>query len=552
MRVRPKGTAAAAPAPNAFASRRNRYYKGAMATAALSLPPLEKRNPSHRYPRAEHDGREVLVSTCAIALTSDEAPEWVELIPAGKFSAVDGRGPFDNSDPDQVVAASIAKMPQAGLVLDFDHSTDLAAPEGRPAPAAGWLKRFKVEHGAIFARIEWTSDAAGAVKAKKYRYVSPVFEHSKDGKVERILRAALTNNPALINLPALARAENPHLISPWSGGGIGVASLGSVMFPQGSGGTGKGERGHGDRDLLRPAPDQGEGRVGVSSGVFRMAREDGKKPKLSEVMASLEETYPGASAEELMKAAASIMTVDDGGEVSSASADDDPYEKETEAQMSARQAEEMARCVTEADRAECTKKHTDEKERFAARQVRGLQHQAQSGGRPVKDQDGTEAMSSKEDDKQRRLSYAIAKHPMVVKMANDLNQMLVAQAYKSAEAAVDSAIREGRLIPSQRDWAIEYCSGDPKGFQKFIGAQPRILQSGADGTFTGRMGEVKEEVLSAKELMVCQNLGLPAALAEYSVIAGDGTIQRLRKPDRFIEVFGAAKKARLSHNVHLD
>src|SRR5215472_11562251 len=145
-----------------------------------------------------------LLSTLAVTIDSDEAPDWVKLIPAGEFSAVDGRGPFENSDPDSIVAASIAKMPQVGLVLDYDHSTDLAAPEGRPAPAAGWLKQFKVEQGAIFARIEWTADAAEAVKEKKYRYVSPVFEHSKDGKLERILRAALTNNPALINLPALA------------------------------------------------------------------------------------------------------------------------------------------------------------------------------------------------------------------------------------------------------------------------------------------------------------------------------------------------------------
>ena len=148
-----------------------------------------------------------LISAFAVAINSDEAPEWVELIPAGKFSAVDGRGPFDNSDPNQIVAASVARMPQVGLVLDYDHSTDLAAPEGRPAPAAGWLKAFKVEGGAIFAHVEWTADAVAAIKARKHRYVSPVFEHGKDGKVERILRAALTNNPALINLPALAHEE---------------------------------------------------------------------------------------------------------------------------------------------------------------------------------------------------------------------------------------------------------------------------------------------------------------------------------------------------------
>src|SRR5215469_10919079 len=166
---------------------------------------IRPRNATTAYNRLTD--RSEFLSVFAIPISTDDAPEWIELIPAGKFSAVDGRGPFENEDPDSIVAASIDRMPQVGLVLDYDHSTDLAAPEGRPSIAAGWIKQFKVERGAIFARIEWTVKAAEALRAKEYRYISPVFEHAKDGKVERILRAALTNNPALINLPAIASAQ---------------------------------------------------------------------------------------------------------------------------------------------------------------------------------------------------------------------------------------------------------------------------------------------------------------------------------------------------------
>jgi phage I-like protein len=391
-----------------------------------------------------------LLSSCAVALTAVDAPEWIELIPAGKFSAVDGRGPFENSDPDAIVAASIAKMPQVGLVLDYDHSTDLAAPEGRPAPAAGWLKQFKVEHGAIFARIEWTTDAAEAVKEKKYRYVSPVFEHSKDGKVERILRAALTNNPALINLPALAQSE--------------------------------------DAGFLARQP-----RAGMTGKVL-MANKDGVKPKLSEVMASLEEAYPEASPQKLMKAAACLMADDDGDE--DMAAGDDPYENESEEQMAARQAEEMARCASDGEKAECAKKHADEKARFAERteRNRGLETIAKTG----------EAKGNKS------LQAAIAKHPMVVSMASEINEMRGAQAKACATQKVDAAIREGRLIPSQREWAITYCTADVDGFDKFIGAQPRIIQNGADGTFTGRIGDAPQGVaaLNQREIDIFANLGL--------------------------------------------
>lgn len=442
--------------------------------ADKTMPKPKIKEPSSGYKRAS-----ALVSTCAVALEDidAEAPEWIALIPAGKFSAVDGRGPFENEDPASIIAASLAKMPQVGLVLDYDHSTDLAAPEGRPAPAAGWLKGFKIEGGAIFARIEWTADAADALKAKKYRYVSPVFEHAKDGKVERILRAALTNNPALVNLPAIAAAE------------------------------------------------------------VTMAKKEDKSGKLSDLISRLEAAMPEASHQHLMRHAALAMAPDksfkdwadeeaeepehdDGGdsdgaapapekEAESVNADD-PYEKETAEQMGARQADEMARCADDGARAEMTRQHAAQKERFAKRCAGGMEG-------------GSARMTNKESFDSR-----VAKHPMVVQMATALSEMRQAQAKLEATGKVDSAIRGGRLVPSQRDWAISYCSAEPAGFEKFIGAQPQIIQSGADGTFTGRIGEAPADALTRHELMVCENLGVPA------------------------EKFTAAKKARLSHNVHLE
>jgi phage I-like protein len=135
---------------------------------------------------------------------------------------------------------------------------------------------------------------------------------------------------------------------------------------------------------------------------------------------------------------------------------------------------------------------------------------------------GIQKMSKEEIEKH------IAKHPMVVKMAGEINSLRSEQAKEAATQRVETAIREGRLIPAQRDWAIAYCSSDAQGFEKFLGAQPRIIQSGPDGTFTGRIGEAKDDQLSKRELSVCENLGVTA------------------------EKFAAAKKTRLSHNVHLD
>ncbi len=95
----------------------------------------------------------------------------------------------------------------AGLPIDYDHATDFGAPEGRPAPAAGWIRELAIRTGALWGRVEWTARAADSIVAREYRYVSPVFQFDpKTGIVTRLLRAGLTNNPNL-HLTAIAAAE---------------------------------------------------------------------------------------------------------------------------------------------------------------------------------------------------------------------------------------------------------------------------------------------------------------------------------------------------------
>ncbi len=401
-------------------------------------------------------------STLAVAITGDQAPEWIELIPAGRFSAIDGRGPFENSDPDQIVTASVARMPQAGLVLDYDHSTDLAAPRGRPAPAAGWIKELKVERGAIFARIEWTADAAEAVKSKKWRYVSPVFEHDKNGAVRRILRAALTNNPALTELPAIAAARIP-------------------VMP---------------------------------------------RKQLSEILSGLEAISPSATHSQLHAAAKMLMGDDyvgddgddegEGGAPEQAGALKDwAREKEKEHHMEDAQAmakrheEELDRCSSEEEKAECSKRHMAETSEARLRAQRAKES-ATCAQRSEAEQlkTGAQKMTAKEI--AELVNKQIATHPDFVAAQKKINEMELNRAKLAATNTVDSAIRAGRLIPAQREWAIEYCTADAEGFQKFIGAQPKILQQGSDGTFTGRIGDAPQgaSIFSEKQIEIFTNLGL--------------------------------------------
>ena len=138
---------------------------------------------------------------------SQDLPEWVHLAPRGRIEARDGRS-FRLNHPDAVLAAT-AELAM-DLPIDYDHATDLA-PAGTGVPAAGWIKAFEVREDGIWGKVDWTERGAAAVRGGEYRYLSPVFQFDKKTKeVTRLLRAALTNNPALY-LKAVASNQGAEM-----------------------------------------------------------------------------------------------------------------------------------------------------------------------------------------------------------------------------------------------------------------------------------------------------------------------------------------------------
>ena len=126
---------------------------------------------------------------------------WQRILPAGQFSARDGRGPFvlgDRANMEAIVAATSAYHGETDIVVDYDHQA-LAVMEpksGKTAKAAGWVKGVEVRDDGIWADIEWTAAAAEAIRNKEYRYLSPVVPHDAKGNVKMILGVSLTNVPA--------------------------------------------------------------------------------------------------------------------------------------------------------------------------------------------------------------------------------------------------------------------------------------------------------------------------------------------------------------------
>lgn len=126
--------------------------------------------------------------------------------PAGVIQVMDDKA-FD--------AILSQKIPKQGLLVDFDHYSDLTNDEREavsklglqfPSKAAGWLKKFtrKVVDGVarLYADVDFTPEGDEAIANKSYLYTSPVhpghaLEYLGDGKVRplAISKVALTNEP---------------------------------------------------------------------------------------------------------------------------------------------------------------------------------------------------------------------------------------------------------------------------------------------------------------------------------------------------------------------
>lgn len=160
------------------------------------------------------------LAVCALRVTADadgRPAELIRLIPAGRFDAprgaLAGAGPWTLAEAGARRIIARAATRQTDIPIDYEHQILLAADNGRPAPAAGWIDPRSLEWRAdgdapgLYGRVRWTERAAAAIAADEYRYLSPVFPYDPDsGAVLDLLHVALTNTPAIDDDAALRAA----------------------------------------------------------------------------------------------------------------------------------------------------------------------------------------------------------------------------------------------------------------------------------------------------------------------------------------------------------
>ena len=131
----------------------------------------------------------------ALNLASGNVPEWIEVLPRGpQIAGRDGRR-WTLADPHAVVAASLKNH---ALHIDYEHASEVRAPNGEAAPAAGWIDALEVRDGAIWAHVEWTPKARAMIAEREYRFISPTFYFDKKSlAVLSLVSVGLTNQPNL-------------------------------------------------------------------------------------------------------------------------------------------------------------------------------------------------------------------------------------------------------------------------------------------------------------------------------------------------------------------
>ena len=152
------------------------------------------------------------------AAITDSSDGWYQLLPAGYFSARDGR-PDDVPGGQWFIDAAIAERfiqatASVGQPVLFDYNHVTLKQDDNPtacteARAAAWLRdprndmQWRDGDG-LFVRLSLTPAARDAVENLEWLYLSAVFPYDENGHPLFLRMGALTNDPGLTGMQSMA------------------------------------------------------------------------------------------------------------------------------------------------------------------------------------------------------------------------------------------------------------------------------------------------------------------------------------------------------------
>ena len=123
-------------------------------------------------------------------------------------------GKFTVTDADLAAMAdnfgTVHPVAPTQMVVDYEHQSMF---EGVKAEAAGWVSGLEHEPGKLVATVDWNAEAAAQIRAKKYRFISPVWKMDGTDKETGkdvgplLLTMALTNRPFIEGMEPVVLSE---------------------------------------------------------------------------------------------------------------------------------------------------------------------------------------------------------------------------------------------------------------------------------------------------------------------------------------------------------
>ena len=105
-----------------------------------------------------------------------------------------------------------------------------------------------------------------------------------------------------------------------------------------------------------------------------------------------------------------------------------------------------------------------------------------------------------------------------VNLAEELKALKAQNAQRDADAAVEVALKAGKITPAQKEWATSYALSDPKGFAAFAEKAPQVVPMGAVGFEDIKSGGAP---IDTATMMACKQLGVDPETAKKYMMKED-------------------------------
>jgi len=136
---------------------------------------------------------------------------WLQAFPIGEYDhPVYGKIKMTIDRARNMASGVIRKVRGIDIAIDYGHNSG--------GEAAGWVTSAEARIDGLWLFVEWTKQAAAAIRAGEYRYFSPEYmdkwKHPQSGDefTDVVLGGGLTNRPFLknilpVNLSEIEKAE---------------------------------------------------------------------------------------------------------------------------------------------------------------------------------------------------------------------------------------------------------------------------------------------------------------------------------------------------------